>query len=317
MDMPISPNPEGPVLVVGAASIDIVGRLRGELHKETSNQAHIRTAPGGVARNIAENLARLGQPAVLLTAVGSDDNGDYLIEQTARAGVDVGSVLRASHCPTGAYLGVLNNRGALAYALDDMRAVASVTPDYLEANVEHFKQASLLFVDANLSKETLRKAFALARKHKLPVGADPTATPLTHRLKPYIPRLTMIIPNEAEASLLCDRPVEVGKRRSALMAAKHLVSMGVKLAIVTLAQLGVVYATSETSGQIPAIRTEIVDATGAGDALTAAVIFAILNDIPLDDAMQLGVSAASLTLRHPGATNPELSLERLYDQLVI
>ena len=317
MEMPISPNPEGPVLVIGAAGIDIVGRLRGELHKKTSNQAYIRTAPGGVARNIAENLARLGQPAVLLTTVGLDDNGDYLLEQTARAGVDIGSVLRADNCPTGAYLGVLNNRGSLAYALDDMRAVASVTPEYLEANLEHFKAASMLFLDANLSKETLRKAFSLARKHKLPVGADPTAISLAHRLKPYLPGLTMIIPNEAEACLLSDRPVETGKRRNALAAAKQLVGLGVKLAIVTLAQLGVVYATSETSGQIPAIRTEIVDATGAGDALTAAVIFALLNDIPLDDAMQLGVWAASLTLRHPGATNPELSLERLYDQLAM
>ena len=66
-----------------------------------------------------------------------------------------------------------------------------------------------------------------------------------------------------------------------------------------------------------AIRTEIVDPTGAGDALTAAVIFSMLNQIPLDDAVRLGVSAASLTLRHRGAVVPDLSLEKLYDQLVI
>jgi pseudouridine kinase len=84
-----------------------------------------------------------------------------------------------------------------------------------------------------------------------------------------------------------------------------------------LGQFGVCYATSDTSGQIPAIRTEIADPTGAGDAMTATVIFALLNDIPLDDAVRLGVSAATLTLRHPGAVLPDLSLEKLYDQLVI
>jgi len=103
----------------------------------------------------------------------------------------------------------------------------------------------------------------------------------------------------------------------AIDAAKYLVSRGVVLSIITLAEFGVVYATSETSGSIPAIHTEIEDPTGAGDALTAAVIFALLNDIPLDDAIRLGVSAASLTLRHRGAVTPELSLEKLYDQLVI
>jgi pseudouridine kinase len=92
---------------------------------------------------------------------------------------------------------------------------------------------------------------------------------------------------------------------------------GVEVVIVTLAQFGVFYATSKTSGQIPAIRTEISDPTGGGDALTAAVLFALLNDIPLDDALRLGVSAATLTLRHSGTVLPDLTLEKLYNQLVI
>jgi pseudouridine kinase len=103
----------------------------------------------------------------------------------------------------------------------------------------------------------------------------------------------------------------------AIDVAKYLVSKGVSIAIITLSEFGVCYATSDTSGFIPAIFTEIIDPTGAGDALTAAVIFAILNNIPLDDAVRLGVSAASITLRHNGAVAPDLSLEKLYDALVI
>jgi pseudouridine kinase len=96
-----------------------------------------------------------------------------------------------------------------------------------------------------------------------------------------------------------------------------MVSMGVEIAIITLAQFGVCYATSETNGFVPAIRTEIVDPTGGGDALTAAVMFGLLNEMPLDDAIRLGVSAATLALRSPGAVVPDLTLEKLYDQLVI
>jgi pseudouridine kinase len=100
-------------------------------------------------------------------------------------------------------------------------------------------------------------------------------------------------------------------------AARYLVSSGVKIAIITLAEFGVCYATSETAGYIPAIRTEIIDPTGAGDALTAAVIFGLLNEIPIDEALRLGISAAALTLQHPGAVLPDLTLEKLYNQLVI
>ena len=85
------------------------------------------------------------------------------------------------------------------------------------------------------------------------------------------------------------------------------------IVLVALAEFGVVYATSETNGHISAIRTRISDPTGAGDALTAAVLFALLNEYELDDAVRLGVAAASKTLRHPGSVNPALSLEGLYD----
>jgi pseudouridine kinase len=127
----------------------------------------------------------------------------------------------------------------------------------------------------------------------------------------------LITPNHTEAGVLCDRTIDVSKRRQALEAAKCLVTKGVKVAIVSLSQFGVCYATSETNGYVPALRTEIIDPTGAGDALSAAVIFGLLNEIPLDDAIRLGVSSASLTLKHRGAVLPDLSLQKLYDQLVI
>jgi pseudouridine kinase len=157
----------------------------------------------------------------------------------------------------------------------------------------------------------------LARRAKIPVFADPTATLLAHRLVPHLSHLYLITPNINEAAFFCGRTFDPADPQQAQEAAKHLVSQGVRIAIVTLAEFGLCYATSETSGFISAIRTDIVDPTGGGDALTAAVIFALLNDIPLDDAVRLGVSAASLTLRHRGAVFPDLSLEKLYDQLVI
>jgi pseudouridine kinase len=85
--------------------------------------------------------------------------------------------------------------------------------------------------------------------------------------------------------------------------------------MVTMAEFGVAYATTEVSGHVPAVRTDILDPTGAGDALTAAVLFGLLNDIPLDESVRLGASAAAVTLRHRGSVVPNLSLELLYDQL--
>lgn len=310
-----SPAPDRPVLVIGASGVDLVGRLKTELQMGTSTPARIRTSFGGAARNVAENLARLGRPVRLLTAVGEDDSGDQLLRQAVSAGIDVEAVLRTDAYRTGTYLAVINASGGLHFALDDMRAVNALTPLYIRQYAGLFEDAALVFVDANLPRDTLRTIISLARQVGVPVCADPASDSLSLRLKPHLRRLHMVIPNSAEAALLNGQPFDPDQPAEAVEAAKRLVTQGVRIAIITLAQLGVCYATSTTSGHISAIRTQIIDPTGAGDALTAAVLHALLDGIPLDDAMRLGVAAASLTLRHRGAVLPDLSLETLYDQL--
>ncbi|HSF82495.1 MAG TPA: carbohydrate kinase family protein [Anaerolineales bacterium] len=312
-----SRSPEGPVLVIGGAGVDIVGRLKSEPRGSTSNPGQIRSSFGGVARNVAENLARLGQPVSLISVVGEDEAGERLLEGLEAAGVNTAGVLRSARQDTGSYLAVVSPGGEFYFGVDDMRAMAELSREHVLAHEHLFKEAAILFVDANIPKDTLRTAMSLARKARLPVCADPTSVTLAPRLRPYLSRLILITPNSAEAAIYCDTTSKVSTRKQALEAAKALVSLGVQIAIITLAEQGLCYATSETSGYIPAIRTEIVDPTGAGDALSATVIFALLNDIPLDDAVRLGVSAASLTLRYRGAVVPDLSLEKLYDQLVI
>jgi pseudouridine kinase len=305
------------VLVIGGAGVDIVGQLENSLHPRTSNPGQICSSFGGVARNVAENLARLGQPVSLISAIGEDDVGDRLLKGLVEAGVNTEAVLRVAEHDTGSYLAVIDKSGELQFALDDMSAMNELSSEHLRKYVDLFKNAALLFVDANLPAKTLRTAMSLARKARIPVCADPTSVSLAERLRPYLARLLLVTPNSAETSILCDPPMEVEDNRQALSAAKCLVGQGVDIALITLAEQGLCYATSETSGYIPALRTEIVDPTGAGDALSATVIFALLNEIPLDDAVRLAVSAASLTLRHRGSVLPDLSLEKLYDQLVI
>jgi pseudouridine kinase len=317
MDDRLSFDADKPVLVIGGAGVDIVGRLRSELDADSSSPAQIRYSFGGVARNVAENLARLGQAVRLITAVGEDDTGGRLMDVLAEAGVDTEAVLRTAESSTGTYLAVFDQAGKRQFALDDMRIISLLTAQYIRQYEHLFEDASLLFIDANLPKDTLRTVMSLARKARLPVCADPTAALLAHRFQPYISRFFMITPNNSEASILCDPAHPVSNRKQALEAAKCLVTQGVHLAIITMAEQGLCYATSEVSGHIPALRTGVFDPTGAGDALSATVIFALLNGIQIDEAMQLGVSAASLTLRYRGAVVPDLTLEKLYDRLVV
>ena len=316
MDNEFSPRPTSPVLVIGSASVDMIGRLRSEISLGTSNPAHIRSSFGGVGRNIAENLAHLGQPVILLSAVGQDRAGKQLLTEMENFGVDIQHTIQSAQHPTGTYLGIVDQKGELEVALDDMRVISEITPDYIH-QVEHlFKEASAVYIDANLTKETIRSIVSLARKAKAPICADPTSFSLAVKLKPYLKHITMLTPNFTEVGILSDRKISPTRRSDALQAAKDLVSVGLSIVAVVMPDLDVIYATTETSGLISAIHSPIVDPTGAGDALSAAVLFGLLSDMPVDDAVRLGASALSLTMSQIGSVVPDLSLQKLYDHLV-
>jgi pseudouridine kinase len=309
--MPTAPH----VLVIGAASIDVKGRAGKPLQHGTSVPGEIHVSFGGVGRNVAENLARLGQATVLLSAVGRDPFGAQILEHTAGAGVDVSRVIITAECHSAAYVALLDEVGGKAFAVDEMGTMRLVTPAYIRAHRGLFQDAAMLVLDGNLSPQALVSAIQAAKRHGVPVAVDPASPTLAPRLRKHLAGLAMVRPNLAEAAILCGHPIQ--GRTEAMMAAKELVVQGVGTAVITLAEEGLCYATSESHGYIPAIRCEVVDYTGAGDALTSAVVYGMVNGFPIDESLRLGVSAATLTLKCSDTVCPDLSLERLYDQLVI
>jgi pseudouridine kinase len=119
----------------------------------------------------------------------------------------------------------------------------------------------------------------------------------------------------AEAAILTG--LSVTDRDEALYAALALQGRGANTVIITMSGAGAVYVSPDSSGHVPAVHTEIVDGAGAGDALTAGVIFGLLHDFALDESVKLGSAMASLTMHSPETVHPELSLERAYAHLEV
>jgi pseudouridine kinase len=310
-----SPESPVPIVVIGASSLDVKGHALQPLDKGTSNRGLIRSSMGGGARNIAENLARLGVPTVLLSAVGADGTGKRLLAHAVDSGIDTRHVMIDPDGRTGSYMAIYDHHGGIFVSIADMAILSQITPRYVNDRRRLFREATMVVIDANLPPVTLKTVFRLARTYQVPVCADPTSKNLAPRLRPFLGQLHMITPNPAEAeALLGQGPID--GRNEAIAAAKQLVARGVEVAAITLAEKGVCYATSNESGYVPALDIEVVDFTGAGDALTAAVIFGLLEEMPVGEAMRLGVSAAALTIQSRETVCRDLSVEKLYDQLI-
>jgi pseudouridine kinase len=303
------------VIVVGAACLDVKARLRGDTVAGTSNPGQVRISVGGCARNMAENLARLGLHTALISVVCHDDFGHTIISQTERAGVITDYMLDACEQSSAAYIALYGAQGQLLVGVDDTEPIAALTPAVIAAHADMLAGARMVVMDANVPLPTAQRLLHICGQAGVRVALDPVAYGLALRYRPLIGAFSLVTPNSVEAQALTGAPV--ASVAQGIAAARQLVAQGVAVAIITMAEAGLVYATPDSSGYVPAIDIEVQDPTGAGDALTAAVVYALLNDIPVDEAVRLGVSAAALTLDSAETVRQDLTLESLYAQLVI
>lgn len=297
------------VLVIGGANLDLRGRPTTPLILATSNPGLTRRQPGGVGRNIAENLARLGARVRLLSAIGDDEPGKYLIATTAAVGVDTSGVLVREGEATAIYLAILDEKGVLLAAISDMRVLESLTPEYLRGHKKAIQDSDLIIVDANPTAEAIATAVHLASQVGVPIAAISVSQPKAPRLRPHLASFSFLFCQEDEAELLSEK--RISNDDPALAAAQDLVRKGVGLAVVTRGKKGVAYATPQETGHIPALAAQVVDETGAGDALAAATLFGALSGLPTKDALRLGLVAAALTVQTENTVSPELSISRL------
>lgn len=302
------------VLVVGSAVLEISGRTGDRLQPGARQYGRIHASVSGVARNIAENLARLDIETVLLSAIADDDIGQHLITHSTRAGIDCRHMMRVNGAHTATSI-LLYEAEDSCTRVDDMSIADSLDSDYLLEHEWLFEKAALVVIDTTLSDDALDTLFELAARHQIRVCADPTSPLIASRLSRFIANLYLIVPNASETAALCSLEAPATERDSAIGTAQQLVNMGANIAVVTLGEQGLAYADSSGGGYIRAIHTEVVDTAGAGDAFSGAVIFGILNDVPIDEAMRLGVTAASLTLESEDTVLQSLSQELLYDEL--
>lgn len=304
------------VVVIGAASIDIKGKIFGALRPGSSSPGEVRISLGGSARNMAENLGRLGVRTALLSAVGVDSFGHMIRDRTAASGVDVSRTIISTAHPSATYVAVIDSSGIPHLGVDDMAVIAAITPDYVLEQRELIRRAKIVAIDANLAPETLQEVFGLAQRHHTRVCANPVSVTLANRLKPHLRDCFIITPNVAEAEVLTGMKIR-DRATGPLEVTQHMVASGVGLAIITLGEEGVAYSSTEGSGHVPAVRCEVIDRTGAGDALTAAVVYGVVSGFPVDESLHLGVSAATMALSSKDTVNPDLSLENLYQALAV
>ncbi len=292
----------GYVVAIGGANLDGLCRIAGRTAMASSNPGVAESAPGGVARNIAENLARLGQPARLISAVGRDAAGRRVLAATAAAGVDVRAILIAPGA-TGSYTAVLTAAGELIVGVAAMDTLERLTPRRLAKHRDMLGAADLAVADGNLPATTLAWLIGFAAGRGLRLAIETASVPKARKLKPLLRArrpLFALFCNRAEAAAL------TGRTRMPA-AARALHARGVRHVCIGLGRRGMLVSAGAAPHLVPALPGDIVDVTGAGDAAVAGTLLGLLRGDDLVAAARRGQAAAALTLACRGSVDPRLS----------
>jgi len=313
---------EAGVVVVGGAVMDVKARSNAALDPATSNPGQVTTNPGGVGRNIAENLARLGTSTHLVAAVGADTFGDELLAHARAAGVRLDHVVVGPR-PTGTYLAVLDADGDLSVAVSDMSAADSLTVADVEPARALVQHCDLLVVDGNIPLDVATWLCSVAAASEVPVVVESVSVVKARRLRglftPERPVLA-VTPNIAELAALVDH--EVADTVPAITrAAAELHDRGVRHVWVRRGARGSLLSSApdpageradERAGRPtvstdPTVSAAVVDVTGAGDSMTAGFVHALLREDDPVAAAAFGQATAALTTESVHTVRPDLT----------
>lgn len=276
--------------------MDIAARPAGRLVLHDSNPGRVSLRPGGVGRNIAHDLRLLGVEVSLVTALGGDLFARAMAENCRELGISLSLARSLPEQSGGVYLYLSDGAGDLHAAVSDMTICQAVTPDWLAPRMGEIGRADAVVLDANLPEETLRY---LAENCPAPLYADPVSSAKAPRLLKTLPRLRAVKPNAMEAEALTGE-------RDPERAARALLSAGVGRALISLGPEGLLAAEGERVLRLLREPGPMVNTNGAGDAATAALVWADLLGLSLEQTARAAVLAGTLAIASQETNPPEL-----------
>ena len=285
------------ILVVGSINMDLV--VRGPhmpAPGETVLGDGFGTYPGGKGANQAVAAARLGGKCRMIGRVGRDGFGDALLANMKAEGIDCSHIMPTDDAPTGVAMIIVDSQGENSIVVAS-GANYRLTPDDIFPRAEAFEQARVLVLQLELPLPTVRVAIDLARRRNCKVILDPAPAP--RRLPDALYKVDVFSPNAGEAEMLTG--ISVRNEADAHKAAQALRDKGVTTVIITLGAAGAYVLGNEFQGLVPGFKVDAVDTTAAGDTFNGTLALALVEGMPLAEAVAFANAAAALSVTMLGA----------------
>jgi len=262
---------------------------------EESFVKRIEVHAGGSAANTITAIARLGLKSGIIGKIGKDSDGDFILSELLKEGVNVSGVIR-SEGKSGNALILVDESGNRAIIVDP-GVNDEIRPEEINlAYVSEFKMIHLTSFVSRKSQESFKIQKRIVKELEIKISFDPGmiySKKGFNEIREILKRTEIFMPNAAELRLLTEKDYRDG--------ASEAIDAGVKVVVVKLGERGCYITDGDREVEVPAFPVKPADTTGAGDAFNAGFIYGYLKGMELEKCGRLGNFVAAHCIQYSGA----------------
>lgn len=293
------------VLVLGASIVDILGFSQSAYNQKDSIPGKIKISLGGVCRNIAENMARVGVNTKFISILGDDEQGRNILEHSNIIGYNMDHSLLLENKRTPTYMAILDENGEMVSAVVDMNSLDEMDEDFIDSKKEIICNSEYTFLDADNPK--LMEHILTAYSGKTKFVLDPVSAVKAEKVKHLIKYFHTIKPNRYETEILCG--FKIKDDEDLKRAGEYFLSLGIKNVFISLDEDGIFYTNGIEQGRVKAKKVKVKNTTGAGDSFVAGVGYGYMNNLSLRETSRYAIAMSVITISHEDTINPKMSKE--------
>ena len=282
------------IVVIGTAFVDIKGFPEDVYIPDGRNVGRVEYIHGGVARNVAEDIANLELRPTYVGIVDDTPMGADVLDKLRRHKVNVDYVLTIPD-GMGTWLAVFDNNGDVAGSISKRPNSYPLAGLLDERGDEIFSNASSVVLQVDMHKDVVKKAIDLAKKHNKKIYALVSNMSIAAQRRDFLQQFDCFICNQQEAGLLFleEYEGETPEQMRDILSDK-VVRANIPAMVVTMGSQGAVYADCDgNKGVCPARGVQVKDTTGAGDAFCAGVVSGLTYGKDLPQSIEIGSRLAA------------------------
>jgi ribokinase len=295
------------IVVIGSSNVDTTMHVANfPKAGETINAEEITSAGGGKGANQAIACAKAGAQTVFISRVGEDSAGEFMIRQLKNNGVDTTFVQTTPQTNTGHAYITLDQTGQNDIIIDH-GANYQLSATDITAAAEMLSDTECVLAQFETPLSATLEAFRSGKGHGAVTILNPA--PAIKEIPAELIQLTDIVtPNESESAAITGIPVK--NLASLKQNATYLRQLGFKNVVITYGDQGAYLATDNLAELIPAVKTNAVDTTGAGDTFIGYLAASLQPDLRnFKEAAMTATQAAAIAVSRLGA-QPSIPIKK-------